>query len=833
MESPNTMHVHSEPRAKWPKGLIAAIAVALMLVACGGGSGSSATPPPTIGTSEGFAQPAATTTVQVDGHGYVVAAKQVFVALAEDVTAAQYDAVIDRLKTLQVSGIGQRLDMRLLLVTVPNAGGEAAVIAAMSAQPGVTYSGYNHVVQVSRANPPRAARSDVRFALASSAPTDATADARYWVNQIELPAAHAVETELGVSEGPRIAVVDTGLPASQTIIDEARVARVDALGASLSGDDTSASQSHGLWTSAFAAGKSPSAEGVSRYASVLMVDVYKEECTGILSFLGCPIGIGRTFQSNLAEGIRTAVQSPARVINVSFGDLSECADAEAERLAARQGFRAIHTSAVNLARRSDKLLVFSAGNNCEKADDQLLPSVDDAAADSWRSNALVVGASTSAMKDALFSRMGSVVNLMAPGEDVSYGASTLSGTSFSAPIVAGTAAVVQGVNPSLSAPETRFLLLNGAEATVTFADAKAARYKGYEGSNATGPNLLLNAGNSAKAAKLTRDSSYRALPAVALAKGERKTVTFDVELPSTGVRALDVVFLVDVSGSYGDDIASLKRQASAIVDSLAARGIDVHFGVSEFADFPLASYGANGDNAYRRLARITNDKPSVLSAINALTIRDGGDEPEAQLEALYQVATGSGRDINGDRNYDGSAGDVAPQPMGFRTGAAKVVLLATDARFHDRDVESGYPGSGFGSTVDALKAQGVRVIALQSGSTSSATADIARLVTATGGAAFQLSSDSAQIAAAIAAGIDATLAEVVVTAETIAGAEWIVDLTQDKPKAAPGGKVTFIATLQGQRAESVDRLAYDLYIWVRGNGSALIQRVKIPVEVSP
>jgi hypothetical protein len=395
-------------------------------------------------------------------------------------------------------------------------------------------------------------------------------------------------------------------------------------------------------------------------------------------------------------------------------------------------------------------------------------------------------------------------------------------------LVTGSAALLKGINPSLSAPELKHLLIDGAEARINFLDTwLLSTFFG----KAETPNLLLNVGNSARAAKLTRDSGdIKSLPAIDLAKGQSKTVSFDVLVPSTGVKALDVVFLVDVSGSYGDDIATLKTQASAIIDNLTSRGIDVQFGVSAFADFPLNPYGGGADYAFMRLTRITSDKATVLAGINALTLGWGNDEAESQLEALYQVATGTGRDINGDGIYTTASGDVMPQPMGFRPGASKVVLFATDAPFHDRDADAAYPGAGLAATVSALKAQGIRVIALQSGTTTSAAADIGRLVTEVGGTTYQLSTNSADIAQAIAAGIDATLAEVDVSLEKISGAEWISAVTQDKMKARPGEKVSFTVTLEGRRASSVGDLTYDMYLWARGN-AGLLQRVKIPVRV--
>lgn len=816
---------------KYLRGL-SVLGVAAAITACGGGGGSDSSSP-AVPVKSGFTAPTQARAVTLDGMQQVVADRQFLVLMQEDVTPSQYDAVLRALKAQRVASIGERKQLRMLQVVLLDNLDEAAVWNSVRHLPGVMRVDYNFAVDTTRENPPMPPAGPLiadaprmkRLAISSAG--------RYWVDQIGLPQAWAVEDALGVTQSARIAVVDTGVPAGQKVIDESRLTRVDAAGAALTDDSTIDAKDHGLWVSAFAAGHTSDASGVSRHANVLSVDVYTDQCKGLFSFFGCPGDIGRVFDTDLAEGALTALQDSARVVNLSWAREPDCDAAEAARQASQRSFREMLKPLVNLARRSDKLLVLAAGNKCEKRDDQLLISATDIAADSWSSHALIVGASTALGRDAPFSRMGAVVNIMAPGESMGWGHTTGSGTSYAAPLVVGAASILQGINNQLSAPETRYLLMKGAETSISFTDMKVAKFRGYTGPDATGPAQQLHVGNAAAAARLTRDARLQVLDTVHLALGQSQKVSFDVDIPSTGVRALDVVFVIDVSGSYENDIATFKGQAGGIVDALLARGIDVQFGVTEFADFPLSPYGATGDVPFRRLARLTADKEAVLAGINALRLKDGNDEAESQLEALYQAATGKGRDINGDGAIDATIGDIAPQPVGWRTGAAKVVLFATDARFHDSDTEPRYPGVGFKAAVAALQAQGIKVIALQSGTTGTAAADIARLVSATGGSSYQLSTDSARVAEAIAAGIDASLAEVDVTVESIAGAEWIGKITQDKARARPGEMVRFTAELTGQRNASIDALKYDLYLWVRANASALLQRVRIPVEVAP
>jgi hypothetical protein len=837
-----TMHFQPlKPSLRKATAAVLTAGVAL-LAACGGGGSQepSLTPavpqepapaPGRVAIADGFERPVSARLLVAGDDSVTVADNQVVVVLAEDITPPQYDSLLERLAALGIRRAGQRLDMRMLQLSVPGERSEKAVIDALAAQPGVLHAGYNIAVQTTRPNPPFDPARTVAALRTQKRALAIDPNGRWWVDQIDLAAARGVEDALGLTAGPTLAVVDTGMPADQRVMAESRVRRVNATGVAVTGDSTIDRKDHGLLVSAFALGDATDYGGVSRHARLLSVDVYRDECSGLLAFLGCPLGLGRTFITELAEGIRTAVLSDARVVNVSWGDGSKCDSSQAVRLQARREFRSVHAAAVNLARRNDKLLVFSAGNNCEKADDQLLVSAADPAADSWSSHALIVGASTQSQTDAPFSRMGRVVDLMAPGAQVSPGDAATDGTSFASPIVAGAAAVVQTIAPALSAPETRYLLVSGAESTIRPIDMVAASYRGYVGANGSTPTALLNVGNAARAARLTVDAPLKTLADVTLAKGASTTVDFEVEIPATGVKALDLVFVIDVSGSYGDDIAQLKRQATAIIDALLARGVDVQFGVSAFADFPVAGYGNAGDTGFQRLTRITGDRAAVEAGIGALTLSNGGDGPESQLEALYQVATGVGRDLNRDGVYDATAGDIAPQPMGFRPGAARVVLFATDAAFHDRDSDAAYPGAGFTQTVAALKERGIRVIALQSGGVDSAADDINRLVAGTGGSAYQLSFDSREIAAAIAAGLDAAFAEVDVAFEKIAGQAWITKVEQDKTRARAGEKVRFTLTLQGQRSASVDGLVYDLYGWVRANGSALLQRVKVPVTV--
>ena len=65
----------------------------------------------------------------------------------------------------------------------------------------------------------------------------------------------------------------------------------------------------------------------------------------------------------------------------------------------------------------------------------------------------------------------------------------------------------------------------------------------------------------------------------------------------------------------------------------------------------------------------------------AILANSGGDLKDAQLEALYQIATGLGRDINHDGDFE-DLGELEPQPLNWRADALRLVILATDGPFH-------------------------------------------------------------------------------------------------------------------------------------------------------
>ncbi len=164
---------------------------------------------------------------------------------------------------------------------------------------------------------------------------------------------------------------------------------------------------------------------------------------------------------------------------------------------------------------------------------------------------------------------------------------------------------------------------------------------------------------------------------------------------------IDIVFLVDTTGSYGDDLPNFRAQAPTIMASLLAENSDIRFGLATFRDYPVSPFGVAGDEAYQLNQQLTRDTSLVQTAIDDLSTFDGAgdDAPESQLTALYQLATGTGQTV-------GSYVIPSGQGADFRSTATKLVLLWTDAPFHlpgdPGDIP--HPGNSFMETANALLA---------------------------------------------------------------------------------------------------------------------------------
>jgi Mg-chelatase subunit ChlD len=119
---------------------------------------------------------------------------------------------------------------------------------------------------------------------------------------------------------------------------------------------------------------------------------------------------------------------------------------------------------------------------------------------------------------------------------------------------------------------------------------------------------------------------------------------------SSGGNAADIVFALDVTGSMGGIINSVKSNIIEFADSLARSNIDYQLGLVTFLDYV--------ENVYP----FTKDVQSFQNTIAAQYAHGGGDAPENSLQALLNASQ-----------------------FNFRPTSRRIVVWITDITYHESD----------------------------------------------------------------------------------------------------------------------------------------------------
>lgn len=271
-----------------------------------------------------------------------------------------------------------------------------------------------------------------------------------------------------------------------------------------------------------------------------------------------------------------------------------------------------------------------------------------------------------------------------------------------------------------------------------------------DGSSPFGPGSsgsLTGAGASGPAA--THEAGHAALTpssiSAELAPGATATATVDADLPGSVPRA-DVLFAFDLTGSMGEELSTLKANATDIMDAVAADVPDVRFGLvshedyagsfttstadGEGCDYGPSVYGEDNDEfddrPYRMDQALTGTTADVATAIDGMSLGFGGDfgEPYARVwtEAWAELAGNPHPDIG---------------PLGWRDGADRILVQFADAAPHGCDYASAVGRTGVNgpwgadpgrdgtigtsddpsvsSALDGLAEHGITLISLYSG----------------------------------------------------------------------------------------------------------------------
>ena len=147
----------------------------------------------------------------------------------------------------------------------------------------------------------------------------------------------------------------------------------------------------------------------------------------------------------------------------------------------------------------------------------------------------------------------------------------------------------------------------------------------------------------------------------------RVEITVDAPGGVDGSVPVDVHFLLDATGSMGDEIERLRSNMATVSEQIAALPSepDVRFGMTVYRD--------EGDVFVTRTFDLTDDLGAFLDALGDVVADGGGDYPEALDEALA---------------------DALELPEWRRDGAVELIVLIADAPpVIERAVETPYTAS--------------------------------------------------------------------------------------------------------------------------------------------
>ena len=166
-----------------------------------------------------------------------------------------------------------------------------------------------------------------------------------------------------------------------------------------------------------------------------------------------------------------------------------------------------------------------------------------------------------------------------------------------------------------------------------------------------------------------------------LRRGQKSAMELSLQVSTTpGQARLDLVFLIDATGSMADEIDKLKASLQSIAREVAQLPSkpDLCFG--------LVAYRDKGDQFLLRSHDFTNDLNAFQGVLNALRAGGGGDYPEAMSEALHETVH--------QLNWRGD-------------GATRMVVLLADAPPH-----LDYGGPEYDDDMLAALGKGIKVFSV-------------------------------------------------------------------------------------------------------------------------
>ena len=296
---------------------------------------------------------------------------------------------------------------RLHIVELPANASEVAAVAKLSHRPELKFAELDRIVP------------------AALAVTDPYAGSEWHLTKIGAPTAW----DSAMGRGVTIAVLDSGVNINHPDLKDRMVPGYNVYSGNTDLTDICGHGTAVAGTAAATGNNAAGVAGVAGAASIMPLRIAYSDSAGCHAYF-----------STIANGITYAADHGARIANISYTGIAGSATV---------------LSAARYMKSKGGLVIVSAGNN--NIDENVTPDP-----------ALVIVSATDANDaKASFSSWGSFVTVSAPGTyiwttDSAGGYSQWQGTSFSAPVIAGVAAVMMSARPDLGGDQIESLMYSTA-----------------------------------------------------------------------------------------------------------------------------------------------------------------------------------------------------------------------------------------------------------------------------------------------------------------------------------------------------------------------------------
>ena len=361
----------------------------------------------------------------VEGEVIVVFNKQVKESAAlnalENVNAGETEPVKDRMQ----------------LVDVPDNTSLSDFIEDLQSLPEVAYAQPNYLYYLEYEGTPVVVRpEDISGANPEAVTNDPRLSLQWHLDKIQ--AGNVWDVTYG-DAAVRVAVIDTGVQADHPDLSGQIAAQADMVTGDGVAEDDNGHGTHVAGIIAAIGNNGEGGVGIAPDTQLIAVDVFSESN-----------GKWTATTANIIAGIEFAVDNGAKVINLSLGSYSE---------------DTAENDAVDAAAAAGVVVVASAGNESTSA--AHYPSDVDS----------VLGVIATDWNDSIasYSNYGAAKDISAPGGSVTTSVNSrilstykgsqyawMAGTSMASPVVAGVAALVWSVDPSLTAEEVKSLICETA-----------------------------------------------------------------------------------------------------------------------------------------------------------------------------------------------------------------------------------------------------------------------------------------------------------------------------------------------------------------------------------